>query len=98
MKEEQIKELFDLTMRVANETNNHVSFEFSAHGSGSMLFWCVLNKVTGAILKRFEIYKKDFRRFCNTSAKDRFIGELILLRQRISLFLKYKSIIFFVRW
>ncbi len=49
-------------------------------------------------LKRFEIYKKDFRRFCNTSAKDRFIGELILLRQRISLFLKYKSIIFFVRW
>lgn len=56
MKEEQIKELFDLTMRVANETNNHVSFEFSAHGSGSMLLLCVLNKVTGAILKRFEIY------------------------------------------
>ena len=56
MKEEQIRELFELTMRVANETNNHVSFEFSAHGSGSMLLLCVINRVTGAILKRFEVY------------------------------------------
>lgn len=56
MKEEQIRELFDLTMRVANETNHCVTFEFGAKGSGSILFLLQLNRVTGAVLKHFEIY------------------------------------------
>lgn len=49
-------------------------------------------------LSRFDIYRKDFRRFCNINIKSKIICELILLKNRIELFLKYKSIIFFTRW
>ena len=56
MKEEQIRELFELTMRVANETNHHVHYELSAMGSGTMLIICHVNRVSGKIIKRFEVY------------------------------------------
>jgi hypothetical protein len=56
MKEEQIRELFELTMRVANETNHHVHYELSAMGSGTMLILVHVNRVSGKIIKRFEVY------------------------------------------
>lgn len=43
MNEEKIKELFELCLRVSNETTAHVSFEYTSKGGKSVMCIYVLN-------------------------------------------------------
>lgn len=43
MNEEKIKELFELCLRVSNETTAHVSFEYTSKGDESVMYIYVLN-------------------------------------------------------
>ena len=55
MNRDEITELLELTMRIAEETSLHVNFEFTAMGEGSCLYIYVINK-PGQIEKRFSRY------------------------------------------
>ena len=43
MNEEKIKELFELCLRVSNETTSHVNFEYTAKGDESTMCIYVFN-------------------------------------------------------
>ena len=43
MNKEKIKELFELCLRVSNETTAHVSFEYTAKDDESTMFIYVFN-------------------------------------------------------
>lgn len=54
MNEERIKELFELCLRVSNETAAHVSFEYTANDDMSVVYIYVFNDA-GKIVKHFSL-------------------------------------------
>ena len=56
MNRDEIMELLELTMKIAEETSLHVSFELTAMGEGSCLHLYEINGATGQIKKKFSKY------------------------------------------
>lgn len=56
MNRDEITELLELTMKIAEETSLHVSFELTAMGEGSCLYIYEINRATGQIEKKFSQY------------------------------------------
>lgn len=54
MNKEKIKELFELCLRVSNETTAYVNFDYTAHNDTSGVYIYVLNNV-GEIVKHFTL-------------------------------------------
>jgi len=54
MNKEKIKELFELCLRVSNETTAHVSFEYTANDDMSVAYIYVFNDA-GKIVKHFSL-------------------------------------------
>lgn len=78
-KESQIRELLDLTMRVANETNRHVNFEFTAAGSKSYLCLYVIYP-SGEIEKHFIVHLTsgyEYEKTRGFSQAKKALGELL---------------------
>ncbi len=78
-KESQIRELLDLTMRVANETNRHVNFEFTAAGSRSYLCLYVISP-SGEIEKHFIVHLTsgyEYEKTRGFSQAKKALGEIL---------------------
>jgi hypothetical protein len=54
MNEEKIKELFELCLRVSNETTAHVNFDYTADDDMSVVYICVFNDAK-EIVKHFTL-------------------------------------------
>lgn len=54
MNEEKIKELFELCLRVSNETTAHVNFDYTACGDISRVYIFVFNNA-GEVVKHFSL-------------------------------------------
>lgn len=54
MNEERIKELFELCLRVSNETTAHVNFDYTADDDMSVVYICVFNDAR-EIVKHFTL-------------------------------------------
>lgn len=54
MNEEKIKELFELCLRVSNETTKHVTFDYTACDDISRVYIFVFND-TGEVVKHFTL-------------------------------------------
>lgn len=54
MNEEKIKELFELCLRVSNETTVQVNFDYTAHGDMSVVIIYIFNN-SGEIIKHFTL-------------------------------------------
>lgn len=54
MNEEKIKELFELCLRVSNETTAHVNFDYTAHDDMSIACIHIFNN-SGEIIKHFTL-------------------------------------------
>lgn len=54
MNEEKIKELFELCLRVSNETTKHVNFDYTADDDMSVVYICVFNDAR-EIVKHFTL-------------------------------------------
>lgn len=54
MNEEKIKELFELCLRVSNETTAHVSFDYTAKDDMSVVVIYIFNN-SGEIIKHFTL-------------------------------------------
>ena len=54
MNEEKIKELFELCLRVSNETSAHVSFDYTANGDMSVVYIYIFNN-SMEIIKHFTL-------------------------------------------
>lgn len=52
MNEEKIKELFELCLRVSNETTAHVNFDYTANDDTSVVCIYILND-SGVIVRHF---------------------------------------------
>lgn len=52
MNGEKIKELFELCLRVSNETTAHVNFDYTANGDMSVVYIYIFNN-SGEIIKHF---------------------------------------------
>ena len=52
MNEEKIKELFELCLRVSNETSAHVNFDYTANGDMSIVYIYIYNN-SMEIIKHF---------------------------------------------
>lgn len=61
MNGEKIKELFELCLRIPNETTAHVSFEYTAHDDMSGAYIYIFND-SGEIVKHFTLHQfYDFK-------------------------------------
>ena len=61
MNEEKIKELFELCLRVSNETSAHVSFDYTADDDISRVYISVFNDAW-EIVKHFSLHQfHDFK-------------------------------------
>lgn len=77
MNEEKIRELFDLCVRVSNETQAHVSFEYSAREDMSEVYLFVFN-ARGEIVKHFTVSQfYDFKGKGYKEAKECLLEILI---------------------
>lgn len=79
MNEEKIKELFELCLRVPNETTAHVSFEYTAKEDESTMFIYVFNDKS-EIEKHFilhQFYKFPFEAGSFEGAK-KYLLELLI--------------------
>lgn len=54
MNEEKIKELFELCLRVSNETSAHVNFDYTANGDMSVVYIYIFNN-SMEIIKHFTL-------------------------------------------
>lgn len=54
MNEEKIKELFELCLRVSNETSAHVNFDYTADGDMSIVYIYIFNN-SMEIIKHFTL-------------------------------------------
>ena len=54
MYEEKIKELFELCLRVSNETSSHVNFDYTANGDMSVVYIYIFNN-SMEIIKHFTL-------------------------------------------
>ena len=54
MNEEKIKELFELCLRVSNETSAHVNFDYTAENDMSVVVIYIFNN-SGEIIKHFTL-------------------------------------------
>lgn len=54
MNEEKIKELFELCLRVSNETTAHVNFDYTVNNDMSVVYICVFNDAR-EIIKHFTL-------------------------------------------
>lgn len=54
MNEEKIKEIFELFLRVSNETSAHVNFDYTANGDMSVVYIYIFNN-SMEIIKHFTL-------------------------------------------
>ena len=54
MNEEKIKELFELCLRVSNETSAHVNFDYTTNGDMSVVYIYIFNN-SMEIIKHFTL-------------------------------------------
>lgn len=79
MNGEKIKELFELCLRVSNETQAHVSFEYTAKDDESAMYIYVFNDKL-EIIKRFtlaQFYEFEAESQSYENAKKYLLGLLI---------------------
>lgn len=77
MNEEKIRELFDLCVRVSNETQAHVNFDYSAREDTSEVYLFVFN-ARGEIVKHFSVSQfYDFNEEDYKEAKECLLKTLI---------------------
>ena len=79
MNEEKIKELFELCLRVSNETTAQVDFSYMAHDDMSRVYIYIFND-SGEIIKHFTLHhfynlKSEVQTY--ESAKKYLLGLLI---------------------
>lgn len=79
MNEEKIKELFELCLRVSNETSAHVHFDYTAKSDESSMYIYIFNDqgiiINHFVLTQFYEFKSESQGYEN--AKKYLLGLLI---------------------
>lgn len=79
MNEEKIKELFELCLRVSNETSSHVSFEYAACDDMSKAYIYIFDH-SGKIVEDFMLYQFFDAKleFCNYEKIKKSLLEVLI--------------------